>query len=67
MIGTYEAQYKGKTIGGFVNGHEYKIEIDKNVYGYTVSGITDLTDCKGSVACINYASEKSIKRNWIFN
>ena len=64
LIGNYNAQYIGKTMCGFVNGHEYSIDIDKNIYGYTVSGLKDITNDVASDACINYASEKSILRNW---
>ena len=64
LIGNYNAQYIGKTMCGFTNGHEYSIDIDKNIYGYTVSGVNDITDDVASDACINYASEKSIRRNW---
>ena len=66
LIGTYNAQYIGKTMCGFVNGHEYSVEIDKDLYGYTIYGLIDLTDdADATSACINYASENSIRRNWI--
>ena len=66
LIGTYNAQYIGKTMCGFTNTYEYRIEIDKDIYGYQIQGITNLTEEKGATsACINYASEKSIRRNWL--
>jgi hypothetical protein len=64
LIGNYNAQYIGKTMCGFKTGHEYSIDIDKDIYGYTVSGVKDITEDTASDACINYASEKSILRNW---
>ena len=68
LIGTYNAKYIGKTMCGFTNGHEYSVEIDKDLYGYTISGILNLTeDSDASAACINYASENSVRRNWIIN
>ena len=66
LIGNYNAQYIGKTMCGFINEHEYSIDIDKGLYGYTISGIIDYTtDSNADYACINYASENSIRRNWI--
>ena len=65
LIGNYNAKYIGKTMCGFTNGHEYNIDIDKNIYGYTISGLIDITEDIISAACINYASENSIRRNWI--
>ena len=65
LVGTYNAQYIGKTMCGFVNDYDYKIKIDKDLYGYTISGVLNITDEKDTDACINYASEKSIRRNWI--
>ena len=66
LIGNYNAEYIGKTMCGFINGHKYNIDIDKDLYGYTISGLIDITnDSDATAACINYASEKSIKRNWI--
>ena len=65
LIGLYKAQYIGKTMCGFVNKKEYQIEIDKDIYGYTINGITNITDdTAADSACLNYASEKSIRRNW---
>lgn len=65
LIGTYTAQYIGKTMCGFMSGNEYNIEIDKDEYGYQVSGIMDLTEETISSAYITYASENSLRRNWI--
>ena len=68
LIGIFNAKYIGKTMCGFISGCEYSIEIDKDLYGYTVSGILNLTeDSDASAACINYASENSVRRNWIIN
>lgn len=65
LIGNYNAQYIGKTMCGFKTDHEYSIDIDKDIYGYTVTGVKEITDNIDSDACINYASEKSIRRNWL--
>ena len=66
LIGTYNAQYIGKSMCGFESSYEYCIEIDKDEYGYKISGITNLTeDVDASSAYISYASENSIRRNWI--
>ena len=67
LIGNYNGKYIGKTMCGFVNGHEYNIDIDKNIYGYIISGIENITEEKVIDACINYASENSIRRNWVIN
>ena len=64
LIGLYNAQYIGKTMCGFVSKKEYQIEIDKDIYGYIVSGIDNITDDTSNDGCINYASEKSVRRNW---
>jgi hypothetical protein len=64
LVGNYSAEYIGKTMCGFTNGYEYCIDINKDIYGYTVSGVLNLIDETASDACINYASEKSIRRNW---
>ena len=65
LIGNYSAQYIGKTMCGFVNGVEYTIDISKDLYGYVISGIYNLSENDYSSACINYASENSIRKNWI--
>lgn len=66
--GTYTGQYIGKTMCGFTNEHEYCIEINKGIYGYTVEGVTDLTDDEdATVACLNYASEKSLRTMWVIS
>ena len=66
LIGNYNAEYIGKTMCGFTNRHKYNIDIDKSLYGYTISGLIDLNeDSDATIACINYASENSIRRNWI--
>ena len=65
LVGNYSAEYIGKTMCGFTNGNEYCIDINKDVYGYTVSGILNLTYETASDGCINYASENSIRRNWV--
>ena len=64
LVGNYNAQYIGKSMCGFTNGYEYCIDINKDIYGYTVSGVLDLTNEAANDGCINYASEKSITRNW---
>ena len=64
LIGTYTAKYKGKTLLGFVNSHEYLIKIGRDDYCYVVEGVVDITDGEDSTAYNRYASEKSIRRNW---
>ncbi len=64
LIGTYDAQYIGKTMCGFEKEHEYLIKINKDIYGYQVSGLYDITDSDNSSAYLVYASENSIRRNW---
>lgn len=66
LIGSYNAQYIGKTMCGFINQHEYCIEINKDIYGYIVEGVLNLTEeTDASAACINYASEISLRSRWI--
>lgn len=65
LIGNYSAKYIGKTMCGFVNGYDYHINITKDLYGYVISGTYDLSEDDYSSACINYASENSIRRNWV--
>jgi hypothetical protein len=66
LIGTCNAQYIGKTMCGFENSHEYCIEINKDEYGYTVSGIINITDdISATSAYIPYASKTSLRRSWI--
>jgi hypothetical protein len=67
LIGNYNASYIGKSMCGFKKGNEYCIDINKDIYGYTVSGVLNLTDEVANDGCVNYASENSIKRNWIIN
>ena len=65
LEGTYNAQYIGKTMCGFTSTYDYCIEINKDVYGYQVSGITNLTEEKGCSGYITYASEQSLRKYWI--
>lgn len=65
LIGTYNAQFIGDTMCGFENKHEYLIKIDKDLYGYQVSSLYDITDQDNSSTYISYASENSLKRYWI--
>ena len=65
LVENYNAQYIGKSMCGFKTDHEYSIDIDKDIYGYIVFGVKDFTDDIDIDACINYASENSIRRNWI--
>lgn len=66
LIGTYNAKYIGKTMCSFESGKEYCIEIAKDEYGYTVSGIINLTeDTTVTSAYIPYACENSLRKNWI--
>ena len=57
-------KYLGKTMCGFINANEYQIKITKDLYGYTIQGITNLTEEKDCAGCIQYASEISLRRNW---
>lgn len=66
LIGTYNAQYIGKTMCGFVNKQDYCINIDKDDYGYSIKGIMNLTKDVATNAYLRYASENSIRRNWDF-
>lgn len=66
LIGTYNAQYIGKTMCGFENDKEYCIEITKDEYGYAVSGVINLTEDIGATAAyIPYACENSLRKSWI--
>lgn len=65
LAGNYNALYIGKSMCGFKKDNEYCVDINKNVYGYTVSGVLNLTDDVVNDGYINYASENSIRRNWI--
>ena len=65
LIGTYTAQYIGNTMCGFENTHDYLIKIDRDEYCYTIEGVLDITEDEDSSAYMTYASEKSIRRNWI--
>lgn len=66
LTGTYNAQYIGKTMCGFTNTYEYCVEINKDEYGYTVSGIINLTEDKSATsAYIPYACENSLRKSWI--
>ena len=64
LIGKYNAQYIGRTMCGFENNHEYIINIDKDIYGYQISGLYDITDQERSFAFMPYACENSIRRYW---
>ena len=66
LIGTYKAKYIGKTMCGFENEQEYCVEITRDEYGYYVSGVVNLTEnASATAAYIPYASETSLRRNWI--
>lgn len=65
LIGNYNGKYIGKTMCGFVNGQEYNIDINKDIYGYKISCVKNMTEDMESYAYINYTSENSIRRNWI--
>lgn len=65
LIGNYTAKYIGKTMSGFINGHEYSINIDKDKYGYIITGIFNITERTDVDAYMNYASEISIKQAWV--
>ena len=65
LIGTYVAQYIYESMCGFVKGHTYNIDIDKNRYGYTITGINDVDNGTYVDACMNFSSEKSVRQHWI--
>lgn len=67
LVGNYNAQYVGKTMCGFINGHKYNINIHKDRYGYIIIGIYDNTEEINNDGYMNYASEISIRQNWIIN
>jgi len=65
--GIYTGNYIGKSMCGFVHGHMYKVNIERTIYGYVLEEIEDFSDADSAgTALINYASEKSIQRNWKF-
>ena len=63
LIYTGSGQYVGKTMCGFTNLCNYSIKITKGLYGYTVEDIIDCEDNRGG--CIQYASERSLRTNWL--
>lgn len=65
MIYSGAGQYIGKTMCGFTRLSNYNVNISKNLYGYNVQGTFDLTEEKDNNGCIQYASEGSLRRNWI--
>lgn len=67
IIGNYNGRYIGKAMCGFKYMHDYSLNVDRDEYGYQVSGIIDLTEEVQSNAYITYASENSLLRNWIIN
>lgn len=67
IIGNYNGRYVGKTMCGFTYMHDYNLSVDKDEYGYQVSGIADLTQETRSNAYITYASENSLLRNWVID
>ena len=64
LIGTYVAQYIYKSMCGFEKDHTYEIEIDKDRYGYTITGIRDIDTDAYVDACMNFSSEKSVRQHW---
>lgn len=67
LIGKYNAKYIGKTMCGFESKHEYIIDIGKDLYGYQINGIYDITDQDNSSALIRLSSEKSVKTYFEIN
>lgn len=65
LIDKYTATYTGRSMCGFVSGHQYIINIDKDRHGYIVSGEHDITDNDSATGCLIYASEISVRKNWI--
>lgn len=65
LIGKYTATYTGRSMCGFESGHEYIINIDKDRHGYIISGKHDITDDNTATGCLIYASEISVRKNWI--
>ena len=66
LIGTYNAQYIGRSMCRFESGKEYCIEVNKDEYGYTVNGVINLTDdISATSAYIPYACESSLRKSWI--
>lgn len=58
------AEYLGKTMCGFTNSNKYHIEISKDLYGYTVYGITNLSEKGACTGVLQYASEISLQQRW---
>lgn len=65
LIGTYTAQYIYKSMCGFIKDHTYVIEIDKDRYGYIITGIHDVTDNSYIDGYMRFSSEISIRQHWI--
>lgn len=63
LIYTGSGQYVGKTMCGFTNLCEYSIKINKGLYGYTVEDV--INDGDEHRGCIQYASERSLRKNWL--
>lgn len=61
LVGKYNVKYIGKTMCGFETNHEYIINIVKDLYGYQISGLYDVTDQDNSSAFIRLSSEKSVR------
>lgn len=65
-----QAKYKNKSRNGLKNGHEYVIKISKptgHYYVYDCHVIFDVTKQEETDLLINYASEVSIRNNWIID
>lgn len=62
LEGKYFTKYIGKTISGFTQGQDYSIKISKDRYGYVITGTSLLS---GELGYMNYASEISIRQNWV--
>lgn len=66
MEGIYTATYLFTTMGGFVHGHRYLIEISKEGSVYVIDGIKDLTTHLSINATLPFSSEISIRQHWQF-
>lgn len=58
-------QYVGKwTTGGLIPGHDYSLAIERDMYGYVIQTICDITEDKAICVNASYSSTISINQNW---
>lgn len=58
-------QYIGKwTTGGLIPGHNYSLAIERDMYGYVIQTICDVTEDRAICVNASYSSTTSINQNW---